>query len=115
MAQHLDETNYPKAALTQAWELIQNAQKITLLTHYRPDGDGISACAAFEAVLAKLPGGKQVETIYPTETEYDLTRHPKNRSIASHNFKPDLVVAFDTANKDHLHCTPLLQRKNTKT
>ncbi len=67
MAHHLDETNYPKALVTQAWELIANAQKITLLTHYRPDGDGISACAAFEAVLEKI-GGKEVETIYPTET-----------------------------------------------
>ena len=102
MAQHLDETNYPKALVSQAWELIQNAQKITLLTHYRPDGDGISACAAFEAVLEKL-GGKEVETIYPTETEYDLTRHPKNKSIAAHTYKPDLIVAFDTANKERLY------------
>ena len=102
MAHHLDEANYPAAAVSQAWKLIQNAQKITLLTHYRPDGDGISACAAFEAVLAKLPG-KEVETIYPTETEYDLLRHPKNKFIASHTFKPDLIVAFDTANAERLY------------
>ncbi len=102
MAHKLNEKTYPPEALSRIWQLITDAKCITLLTHYRPDGDGISACAAFESVLHEL-GKKNVETVYPTETEFTLTRHPKVRHIATHTQTPDVLVAFDTANPERLY------------
>lgn len=96
--------NFVSKDLKEAWNLICVAQKITLLTHFKPDGDGISACAAFEAMVAKhFKNKKQIETIYPTHSEFKLLRVPKNISINSHKQIPDLIVAFDTAGYDRLY------------
>ncbi len=101
MALHLDDKIYTSEVLTKIWEHIDNAQKITLLTHFRPDGDGISACAAMETILLK--SGKYVETVYPSETEFKVPRCPKNILINSHKETPDLIIIFDTANEDRVY------------
>jgi phosphoesterase RecJ-like protein len=84
-----------------AWELIRHAQSITLLTHQKPDADGISSCAALSSVLEKM--GKRVEAIYPDEPEFAQSRVPSNVLIARHHQIPDLLIACDTANYDRLY------------
>jgi phosphoesterase RecJ-like protein len=91
----------PLKDLNQAWHMIQQAQKITLLTHYMPDGDGISACAAFSHILTKQ--NKQVETIYPNEPEIYFRLQATPVHINSHTFKPELIIACDTANQERMY------------
>ncbi|MBU4269848.1 bifunctional oligoribonuclease/PAP phosphatase NrnA [Candidatus Dependentiae bacterium] len=84
-----------------AYQLINNVNKITLLTHYRPDGDGISACCALESFLEKL--GKQVETVFPNNPEFQFKRTPKIVYINKHVITPELLIAVDTANYERLY------------
>lgn len=79
----------------QSLRLIKKAKKVTVLGHFRPDGDVISACAAMSYILKKL--GKTVETIYPNKPEFTLKRNPKNLLINKHKQLPDLLIALDTA------------------
>lgn len=95
MDHHLKDNVLPLAELTNAWNLIQQAKKITLLTHFRPDGDGIAACAALEHIFHQL--NKQVETIYPCSPEFDFKHHPKKVLINTHEQIPDLIIMCDTA------------------
>ncbi len=85
----------------EAWQKIKEANKITLLTHYKPDGDGIAACAALEHICLHLC--KDVETIYPDNPEFAFKRQPKNVQISTHTFIPDLVIICDTANYERLY------------
>jgi phosphoesterase RecJ-like protein len=82
-------------------QLIKKAKKITILGHFRPDGDVISACAAMFYVLKKM--GKMVETIYPNKPEFPLKRNPKNLLINKHKQIPDLLIALDTANYERCY------------
>jgi phosphoesterase RecJ-like protein len=81
--------------------MIQSAQKITLLTHYNPDGDGVSACAALDHILRAA--GKQVETVYPTALKTPLNRQPARVLINRHEQTPDLIIICDTANYERLY------------
>lgn len=81
--------------------LIEQAQRITLLTHTNPDGDGISACAALAYIFEKK--NKQVETIYPTKTDEDIKRQPKNILIGCHQQIPDLIISNDTSVYERLY------------
>lgn len=85
----------------ETYKLIKSVNNITLLTHYRPDGDGISACAALENLLLKL--GKKVETIFPNNPEFIFKRLPKKFHIGTHKQIPDLLIALDTANYERLY------------
>jgi len=78
------------------WKLIKESSKITLLTHFKPDGDGIAACAAFDLILTRL--GKQTETVYPTQPEFEFKRQPEKIFINEHHLVPDLLIVLDTAN-----------------
>ncbi len=92
---------YDKKSVGQAWELINSSNKITLLTHSQPDGDGVSACAALDYILSRM--GKKVETVYPTQPEFDFKRHPKKILINKHMQSPDLIITCDTANYERLY------------
>lgn len=92
----------------EAWKAINHAQRITLLTHQRPDGDGISACAALESILEKK--GKTVETVYPSEPETELARQPRNRLMNSHLQAPDLIIVLDTAVKSRVYWSELFNK-----
>ncbi|MFH1254180.1 MAG: bifunctional oligoribonuclease/PAP phosphatase NrnA [bacterium] len=92
---------YDKKTVEQAWELIKTSDKITLLTHSQPDGDGVSACAALDYILSRM--GKHVETVYPNKPEFDFKRCPKNTLINKHIQNPDLIIACDTANYERLY------------
>lgn len=87
--------------LTTALHLIEQADHITLLTHYNPDGDGISACAALDHILRNK--GKLVETIYPTKTEEDIARQPETIFIGQHHQTPDLIITTDTSVYERLY------------
>jgi len=84
-----------------AWSLITSAQKITLLTHHKPDADGVSACTALDLVLRKL--GKTTEAIYPSKLDTPLKRQPALVHIQKHDQMPDLLIACDTANYERLY------------
>lgn len=90
-----------QARIAHAWEMMQQANKITLLTHYNPDGDGVSACAALEHILKKM--GKSIETIYPTPLKADIKRQPSKILVNSHEQMPELIVICDTANYERLY------------
>jgi bifunctional oligoribonuclease and PAP phosphatase NrnA len=88
--------------IKSAWQVVSSADKITLLTHSKPDADGISACAALEFVLLK--SGKQyIETIYPDEPEFLYKISPKNVSVGVHKQVPDVVIVCDTSVKDRTY------------
>lgn len=105
-------TNEDCERFARAWQMMLGASKITLLTHYNPDGDGVSACAALDHILRKL--GKEVETIYPTPLKVAINRQPKKVLVNTHSQGPDLIVACDTANYERLyypeqfHAIPLI-------
>jgi bifunctional oligoribonuclease and PAP phosphatase NrnA len=83
------------------WHLISQANSITLLTHFKPDADGISACAALDHILRAM--GKQVDAIYPSTTDQIIKRQPATIHIATHSHIPDLLIACDTANIERLY------------
>lgn len=89
------------AQLKNAWDLILVSKKITLLTHHKPDGDGISACAALSRVFSAL--GKEIEAVYPSVSEYNYTRESARVHVGMHTQMPDLLIACDTANYDRLY------------
>lgn len=91
----ITKATYSAKEVALAWQLIESAKKITLLTHYKPDEDGVSACSALAYILEKM--GKTTETIYPTALEYPINRQPGNVKINSHSMVPDLIIACDTA------------------
>ena len=93
---HLSEES-----LRSAWDLIVAAINITLLTHYKPDGDALSSCAALEHVLRRH--GKKVETIYPGGTPDQVPHSPSPLHNNSHTVVPDLLIACDTASADRLY------------
>lgn len=90
-----------KKAIKDSNAQIQKAKSITLLTHRKPDGDGISACAALSLFLEKK--NKKIETIYPTKAEFKFKRKPKNILINKHKQKPDLLMILDTANYERCY------------
>lgn len=101
MGPNLKNNSFSDEDISKALKLIKKSNNITLLTHFRPDGDGISACAAFEDILLRL--NKKVETIYPNKAEFEFKRIPKNIFINKHKQKPDLLIALDTANYERLY------------
>jgi phosphoesterase RecJ-like protein len=101
MQNNLGCGGYKKGVLGQAWKLINASNKISLLTHSQPDGDGVSACAALDYCLSKM--GKQVESIYPNDPEFDFKRQPQNIQINKHTQIPDLIIACDSANYERIY------------
>jgi phosphoesterase RecJ-like protein len=97
MKSQTDKTYSPQD-ITLAWQLIQKSKKITLLTHHKPDADGVSACAALDHLLARL--GKTTEAIYPTAPESNFSHQPKIVLINQHHQIPDLIIICDTANNE---------------
>ncbi len=93
--------NKQQKDIQAAQELISQAKKITLLTHEKPDSDGVSACAALAHILEKE--SKTLETIYPTKPEFDFKRQPKKILINKHEQTPDLIIMCDTANYERLY------------
>lgn len=92
---------YNPTSLQTAWDLITNAQKITLLTHSKPDADGASACAALDHILRSMH--KQTETVYPTPVTRTLTYQAHTVHIQKHTFIPDLIIVCDTANPERMY------------
>ena len=90
-----------KNLISESLNLIINSKKITLLTHFRPDADGISACVALENIFLEM--GKNIETVLPCKPEFELKRMPKKYFINKHEQDPDLIIALDTANYERLY------------
>lgn len=101
MGLNLKNNSFSNQDIKQTFNLIKKSSKITLLTHYRPDGDGISACTALEEILINM--GKTVETIYPSTPEFEFKRTPRNCFIKEHKQTPELLIALDTANYQRLY------------
>ncbi|MFC1894843.1 bifunctional oligoribonuclease/PAP phosphatase NrnA [Candidatus Dependentiae bacterium] len=92
---------FNKNIIKLVWDMILRAKKITLLTHFKPDGDGISACAALEHIFIKLD--KEVEAIYPNSPIFDLKRNPKKLLINENQQIPDILIVIDTANYERFY------------
>ncbi|MCK4517589.1 DHH family phosphoesterase [Candidatus Babeliales bacterium] len=105
------QQNFLPEDISGAWDLIEKAKTITLLTHRKPDGDGIGACGALEIVLERLGKmvvtkaveTKAVETVYPDAPEFEYKRQPCSVSIGKHTQVPDLLIACDTASYQQLY------------
>ncbi|MCK4265599.1 DHH family phosphoesterase [Candidatus Babeliales bacterium] len=96
------DQKYNLSNIKSAWKMILEASKITLLTHYDPDGDGICACSALEHLLNKM--NKNVEVIYPNEAKFPpIENSPKNLFVNQHKQIPDLIITLDTANIERLY------------
>lgn len=100
MEQNLNK-NFSPINIKKAWEELKKANSVTFLTHSRPDGDGISACAALSNICERLC--KDVETIYPNKPEFPVKRIAKNILINQHKQIPDLIIIFDTANYERIY------------
>jgi bifunctional oligoribonuclease and PAP phosphatase NrnA len=87
--------------IQNCWKEVEKAKKITILTHFRPDGDAISASAAISSILEKM--GKKIETVYPSKPEFVFKRQPKNIFINKHKQTPDLIFILDTANYERAY------------
>ena len=96
MEQYLKNKCFPENDIVKAWELIQTSKSITLLTHWKPDADGIAACTTLSYLLGKQ--NKNIETIYPTNPECTLNHTPDNVLINQHKQTPDLIIICDTSN-----------------
>lgn len=101
MEKNLKNNHFSKSNIDASWNEIKKANKVTFLTHYRPDGDGISACAALSKICEHLC--KDIETIYPSKTEFDFKRQPANILIKKYKQIPDLIIICDTANYERLY------------
>lgn len=93
--------NFSEDLLRGAWNTIAAAETITLLPHYKPDGDALSSCAALEQALRQLD--KKVETIYPGGIPDQVPHLPHPLHNNTHTFVPDLLISCDTANADRLY------------
>lgn len=96
-----------KQEIQAAWSLFKKAESITFLTHYNPDADGVSACAALSYLAEKM--GKRVESVYPSILHANLTRQPGNLFINQHKQVPDLLVMCDTASYGRLYFPEVFQ------
>ncbi|MFA5074607.1 MAG: bifunctional oligoribonuclease/PAP phosphatase NrnA [Candidatus Babeliales bacterium] len=92
---------FNKNKILEIWQFIQKYKNITLLTHFRPDGDGISACAAISKILQNM--GKNIETIYPNKPQFKFKRNPKNLFINKHKQNPELLIILDCATYNRIY------------
>jgi phosphoesterase RecJ-like protein len=84
-----------------AWQLITNAQKITLLAHQKPDPDALGACSALSLLFSSL--GKKTEVIYPGAGRDSLPYTIENLQENKHTFIPDLIISCDTPVRARLY------------
>jgi len=101
MEQNLISNYFSSATVKKAWKKLKKANSVTFLTHSRPDGDGIAACATLSHICKKLC--KDVETIYPDKPEFPVKIAANNILINKHNQIPDLIIICDTANYERLY------------
>ncbi|MBD3231193.1 hypothetical protein GF322_00870 [Candidatus Dependentiae bacterium] len=90
-----------KKKLLSIYNFINQFTKITLLTHYKPDGDGISGCAALSNFFKKL--NKKIEVIYPNKPLFQFKRNPENILINIHKQIPEILIVLDTANYERFY------------
>ena len=98
----INELKLSENEVKDAWQAVMRAENITLLTHTKPDADGISACAVLEFILLKS-GKKYIETIYPDEQEFLHKKSPKNVKIGRHEQIPDVIIMCDTSIRDRTY------------
>ena len=84
-----------------AWQLITNAQKITLLAHQKPDPDALGACSALSLLFSSL--GKKTEVIYPGTGRDSLPYTIENLQEHRHTFIPELIISCDTPVRARLY------------
>lgn len=101
------QNKFSASDMQQAWKLIESVSHITLLTHVKPDGDGISACAALDFILTRM--GKIVETIYPNTPELNYKRQPKKNLLKNHTHIPNLIISCDVANLNRMYFPDLFK------
>lgn len=99
---------FDKNEILKIWQFIQKYKNITLLTHFRPDGDGISACAAISKILQDM--GKNVETIYPNKSQFKIKREPKNLLINKHKQTPELLIILDCATYNRIYYPEIFKK-----
>ncbi len=104
----------PKTAKTitfqDAGQLIREAQKILIITHYRPDGDAIGSTLALGASLMEI--GKAVTCLNRDVTPEYLAfmETPENSMLSGENpniNEADLIIALDCATIERLGHTLL--------
>lgn len=83
-------------AKQQTTEQIKNAQKILVLTHTSPDGDGLGSLLALYLVLKQL--GKEVTAVVPDQISGALKFLPSIEEIVK-NFSSakDFIITIDTS------------------
>lgn len=89
--------NFNSEVLEKLKTLIVNSKNIFLLPHFSADGDALGSCAALKRLLVKIK--KNVEIICPNEPKTSVT---KDFKIKEYSFKPDLIIALDSATKDRI-------------
>ncbi|KKQ73967.1 MAG: Phosphoesterase RecJ domain protein [Berkelbacteria bacterium GW2011_GWB1_38_5] len=81
----------------QTTEQIKSAQKILVLTHVNPDGDGLGSLLACYLVLKKL--GKDVTAVAPETLPMALKFLPNTKDlVTNYNSTKDFIISIDTSN-----------------
>ena len=94
-----------ETSLSDIGKIILEANKILLITHYRPDGDAIGSSIALASSLSRL--GKEVLCLNRDETPNYL-RFLENEEISMQQEIPsewqaaDLIIALDCATIERL-------------
>ena len=79
----------------QTTEQIKAAQKILVLTHVNPDGDGLGSLLACYLVLKKL--GKDVTAVAPETLPMALKFLPNTKDlVTNYNSTKDFIISIDT-------------------
>ena len=96
--------------MKEAWQCIENAKSITLLTHVNPDADTLGSALGMYHVLKKM--GKKVHIFNATSLPYNLDFLPGIAKVRREWREADCYISFDTGSFDRLgisqKCQPLI-------
>ena len=83
-------------------QLVGKAEHVLITSHINPDADGVSACLAFRAALAKLGKTSTIALGDPVPSSYRFL--PKDVVVGSSlpGVEPDLIVVFDLGDLERL-------------
>lgn len=86
-------------------ELLCNNNSFLILSHKNPDGDAVGSTSALAAILENI--GKHARILYPDEVPERLKfilqgREYMTPEIIDESFKPELIVALDSASASRL-------------
>ncbi len=96
--------------MTEAWQLIERAKSVTLLTHVNPDADTLGSALGMYHILKNM--GKKVHIFNATRLPYNLDFLPGITKVRNAFQEAECYISFDAGSFDRLgiknECSPLI-------